>query len=424
MEISKKKRVAVAVMHRTSYARLRAILKAVQSHPQLELQIILGSHVFLHHLLFTLRHTDWQSLRRLLPWYLKANLRLLFRRKSEAENLQLLGRLVKRDSFTISAQLPLFFDGGDLKTMVKTVGAGLLALPKIFQRLKPDIVLVHADRFEMLSVATAASFMNIPVAHTQGGDVSGTIDEVVRHAITKLAHLHFPTTEKSRERLIRMGEDPNYIFMTGCPTIDTLKSLDLKVDQDIYERNGNGYGQRIDLAKPFLLALQHPVTTEYNLTYENMRKLLAAIEAVNLPTLLFWPNIDGGFDRASMAVREFIANNQLPGLTLYKSFNTEDFYRVLNAATVAVGNSSSFIREGSFLGTPAVVVGTRQWGRERANNVIEVGYQKEAIVTAIKKQVAHGRYPASHLYGDGRAGERIAEVLAKINPPIQKQFHE
>jgi UDP-N-acetylglucosamine 2-epimerase len=200
--------------------------------------------------------------------------------------------------------------------------------------------------------------------------------------------------------------------------------MDLSIDESFYGRVGPGYGDRIDLAQPFVLVLQHPVTTEYEKSRENMQALLGAVNEINMPTLLFWPNIDGGTDGASAAVREFLKLHTLPQLSVYKNFNSDDFYRSLNAASVAVGNSSSFIRECSYLGTPAVLVGTRQRERERGPNVVDVGYDADEIASAIRAQLAHGKYERSTIYGDGKAAERIAHTLATITlPSTQKTFH-
>lgn len=220
-----------------------------------------------------------------------------------------------------------------------------------------------------------------------------------------------------------MGEDPSYVFMTGCPTIDGVKSIELGIDDDFYERAGPGYGDKVNLREPFLLVMQHPVTSEYSHSRTNMEAVLAAVRNVGMPTLLFAPNIDGGTDGATAAVREFLKDHGLSKLALYKTLNTDDFYRTLNAASVAVGNSSSFIREGSYLGTPVVMVGTRQQARERAVNIMDADYKAEEIEAAIRAQLAHGKYEHSLLYGDGTASKKIAHILATVDLPLtQKTF--
>lgn len=412
--------IAVVVTHRAPYGRLRPVLRAIAAHPGLDLKIIVGVSLGAQHLWQALKRSKFASLRASLPWLLRARLRTW---RAGAPRHELLAKLIESDGFAIDRYLPMFLEGGDLATMLKTQGTVLYELPPLLEEIKPDALLVHADRFEMLPVAMAGATLNIPVAHTQGGDVSGTIDETIRHAITKLAHIHFPTTETSKRRILQMGEDPRYVLMTGCPTIDALARLDLSTE-GLYERVGQGYGDRIDLAKPFVLVLQHPVTSEYAQSKRNMEETLAALKAVGLPVLLFWPNIDGGADGASAAVRAFIKDHGLPALSLYKNFGSDDFYRALNAAAVAVGNSSSFIREGSYLGTPVVMVGTRQSARERAGNIVEAGYARTEIESAIRAQLAHGTYERSALYGDGKASERIADALATMElPSTQKTFH-
>jgi len=419
------KKVAVVVTNRTPYGRLRPVIRAIQEHPDLELQLIVGAPVVHHDLGYALRHARPASLLKSLPWYVRARARTLFLGEDAMDERNSLLKTVRADGFPIAARLPLFLEGGKLETMAKSSAAILQNLPDIFNRLKPDIVLVHADRFEMLAVAKTAAFMNIPIAHTQGGDVTGTIDEPVRHAITKLAHLHFPTTEMSQSRLFRMGEDPTTVYMVGCPTIDTLKSIDLSIDDQLFERNGPWFGDKIDLTKPYVLVMQHSVTTEYASAKTSMEETLAAIKDLGMPVLFFWPNYsDAGADGATSAVREFLRAHGLPGFTLFKTLQPDDFYRVLNGAAVAIGNSSSFIREGSYLGTPSVLVGSRQQGRERGENVVEVGYDRRAIVEAARRQLAHGRYASSALYGDGTASQRIANILASEEPAIQKRFHD
>lgn len=417
----KKRKIAVVVTHRTPYGRLRSVMRAIKTHPDLELQVVVGVSYALKHFFSALWNSRFGSLRSSLPWFVRARL-MTFWRHGDARH-ELLAKLVLGDGFAIDHYLPMYLEGGDLETMLKIQGNVLYELTPVLKELGPDVLLVHADRFEMLPVAMAGVTLNIPVAHTQGGDVSGTIDETIRHAITKLAHIHFPTTEASKRRIEQMGEDSAYVFMTGCPTIDVLSTLNMSTE-GLYERVGKGYGDRIDFSKPFALVLQHPVTSEYNDSKKNMETLLEAIRQVNMPTLLFWPNIDGGTDGASAAVREFLGTNSLPALSVYKTFNSDDFYRAINAAAVVVGNSSSFIREGSYLGAPAVLVGTRQQQRQRGENIIEVGYDTGEVVAALAKQLAHGKYPRSFLYGDGNASKRIADTLATITlPNTQKTFH-
>lgn len=420
-----KRKIAVAVTNRAPYGRLKPVLRAIQNHPDLELQIIVTTPTILHSLWFSLKHGQIASLRATLPSFVRTYWKVRIGGKKARSKLDVTSQLIIKDGFEIAAHIPAFVAGGNVSTMTKSVATSLLALPDVLKELKPDILLVHADRFEMLAFAVAGALMNIPVAHTQGGDISGTIDETVRHAITKLATFHFPTTEKSKERILRMGENPKHVFLTGCPTIDALKALDLDDIEGIYERNHPGGGEKIDFGKPYCLVMYHPVTTDTVKSEEGMHEMLEALKAIKMPTLLFSPNIDAGTDKATALLRAFIKSHDLPALNVQKNFTSDDFYRVLNSAAVAIGNSSSFIREASYLGTPCVIIGNRQEGREHADNALFVDTKRDAIVDAIKKQLSHGRYETSNLYGDGNAAKRIADILATVElPKTQKIFHE
>lgn len=417
--------IAVAVTHRAPYGRLRPVLKAISAHPDLELKIIVTTSTILHSLWYSIKHGQFSSLRATLPSLVRTYWKARIGGKEARSKLDLLSQVLVGDGFEIAAHIPAFVAGGNVVTMTKSVATSLLALPEVLKELKPDLLLVHADRFEMLSFAVAGALMNIPIAHTQGGDVSGTIDETVRHAITKLATYHFPTTQKSRDRIVRMGENPANVFLTGCPTIDGLKSIDMQDLAGVYIRNHPGVGVQIDFSRPYLLVMYHPVTTDPANSADGMCALISSLDALQMPTLFFSPNIDAGTDKATSLLRDYVQSNALPALNVQKNFMTDDFYRVLAHASVALGNSSSFIREGSFLGTPAVMVGGRQEGREHADNVTFVGTSAEEITSAVRAQLSHGRYTSSNVYGDGKAAQKIANILATVElPKTQKHFFE
>jgi len=272
-----------------------------------------------------------------------------------------------------------------------------------------------------MATAIAASYMNIPLAHTQGGEVTGSIDESVRHAITKLAHLHFPATELARDNVVRMGEDPASVHLTGCPAIDLLVDNDLVLDADILNHD-KGVGPAVDPNAPYLLVLQHPVTTEYGSGFDQIRETLTAVERIGMQTVWLWPNVDAGSDDVSKGLRMFHEHHGDANVHFYRNFSAEDYARLLNNAACIVGNSSSALREGAFLGVPAVNVGTRQQGRERGPNVADAGYDGAAIETAVRAQLANGRYPRCTLFGDGHAGQRVANVLADAEIVVQKRL--
>lgn len=381
-----KRRVCVVVTARPSYSRIKTALQAIRSHPDLELQLVVAASA-------------------LLDRYGTA------------------ARTIEEDGFDIAARVYMVLEGENLATMAKTTGLGLLELATVFDNLKPDVVVTVADRYETLATAVAASYMNIPVAHVQGGEVTGSIDEKVRHAVTKLADLHFVSTEKAAERVIRMGEEPERVFVTGCPSIDLAVEVMARpeLDFDPFERYG-GVGAPVDLAGGYLVVLQHPVTTEYELAREQALETLHAVSEIGLPALWFWPNVDAGSDGTSNAIRSFRELHAPKNIHFFKNMQPTDFLRLLCSSRCLVGNSSVGIRECAYLGVPTVNVGTRQAGRDRGRNVIDVGYDRDEIVAAVRRHLENGHCGNDPIYGHGKAGERIAELLARQPLGIEKRL--
>jgi len=420
------RKICVVTTNRADYGRLHPIMDALCKRGDIELQVVVGSAVYFHSLWKFFTYARPANLWRSLPWYLRARLIGLFGGDRGIAMRDHLSRAILADGFTIAAHVPLMLEGGTLDIMPKTAGLGLLDLPDIFEKLAPDLVLINGDRFEIMPVAVAAAFMNIRIAHVEGGDVSGTIDNSIRHAVSKLSHLHFPATKESAERLRRMGEDPATIYTFGSPIIDSLKGIDTNLDDSIFDRYPSDVG-RIDLSKPYALVIQHPVTTEYADNYRQTTELLAALKDSGLQLFFVAPNIDAGSDGVTEALREFRATADQTKVVFHKHMSLEDYTKLLAHATVAVGNSSSLIREAAYLGTPVVLAGTRQQHRERGENVLEVPADRKAIAHAIEIQRTHGRYATDLRFGDGTAVPRIAEVLATIDlaqVPVQKYFYE
>lgn len=380
------RKVCVAVTARPSYSRIKSALKAIQEHPDLELQLVVAASA------------------------------LLDRYGSVVD-------YIEQDGFDISARVFMVLEGENLAAMAKTTGLGILELSTALDNLRPDVVVSVADRFETLATAVSAAYMNVPVAHVQGGEVTGSIDEKVRHAVTKLADLHFVANERAAERVIRMGEDPAKVFVTGCPSIDlaaeVIQSSDL--DFDIYQRYG-GVGVQLDLSNGYLVVMQHPVTTEYQQARHQITETLFAVAEVGLPALWFWPNVDAGSDGTSRGIRAFRELHSPSNIHFFKNMSPIDFLRVLYNSKGIVGNSSVAIRECAFLGVPAVNIGSRQNGRDRGKNVIDVDYRRDDIVEAIRYHLQNGRAEPDHLYGDGQAGKRIAELLATVPLSIEKRL--
>lgn len=375
------RKVCVVVNSRANYARIKSFLTAAQDHPDLDLQLIVGASA------------------------------LLYRFGSVVD-------VIRDDGFEPDSVVYSIVEGETPTTMAKSTGLGIVELATHFENLKPDVVLTVADRFETIATAIAASYMNIPVAHTQGGEVTGSIDESVRHAVTKLSHIHFPATERAREFILRMGEDPETVHLTGCPSLDLLVDIDLSLPDDIFERYG-GVGADLDPAKPYMVVLQHPVTTEYGEGLAQINETLQAVDRIGrqgMQVVWLWPNIDAGSDDVSKGLRVFREREAPDYLRFFRHFTAEDYGRLIDHAACIVGNSSSGLREGAFLGVPAVNIGSRQRGRERATNVLDAPYEAGAIADAITVQLSNGRYPSSQLFGDGRAGARIADILA--NAPL------
>ena len=377
-----RRKICVVVASRANYARVKTLLKAIQEHPELELQVVAGAS-------------------------------LVLERFGNAVDV------MSMDGFEPDATIRFIIEGETPVTMAKSTGLALLELPTVFELLKPDVVVTVADRFETIATAIAAAYMNIPVAHTQGGEVSGSIDESVRHAVTKLAHLHFPATELSAQRVISMGEDPATVFNVGCPSIDLVAATDLGLPQDTLSHFG-GAGSEIDPERPFVLMMQHPVTTEYGQGLDQINATIRALTAIGMQALVFWPNVDAGSEQVAKGLRLFRETGESGGYHFFRNLPPEIFVKLMAHCACMVGNSSAALREGAFLGTPAVTVGTRQQHRERGTNVIEVDHDSDEIASAIRRQLEHGRYERSTLFGTGRSGERIAEILAEVRPTIQK----
>jgi UDP-hydrolysing UDP-N-acetyl-D-glucosamine 2-epimerase len=328
--------------------------------------------------------------------------------------------LVRQHGFPVDGEIYIELEGSTPASMAKSVGFGVIEFASELQRLRPDVVLLIGDRYEAFAAAIAAVYMNTCVAHIQGGEVSGSIDESARHAISKLAHYHFPSTRRSAEYLIRMGEPPENVLAIGCPSSDLARTLDMTLTSD--DVNSQGSGAFIDVDNPYLLAVYHPTTTEYGGEAAQMEALLGALGELAMPTILLWPNIDAGADHISKVIRVFRSGGDTPWLRTITNLSPDVYLRVLFSAACAVGNSSSFVRDAGFAGTPVVLAGNRQNGREADRNVMFVPPHRRQIVEALKLQLQHGRYAPSSLYGDGYVSERIAAALVNLRPFVQKSL--
>lgn len=379
-----KRKIAVVITARPSYSRVKTVLTSIQDHPDLELLLVVAASALLE------RYGSVVS-------------------------------YIENEGFNIAAKVYNVLEGENLTASAKTTGIGILELSTVFDNLKPDIVVTVADRFETMATAIAASYMNIPLAHIQGGEVTGNIDEKVRHAITKLSDYHFVASETAKERVIKLGEDPKMVFNTGCPSIDIAKEVmhSKKLPFDPYEKYG-GVGAKPNLSQGYLIVMQHPVTNEYQDSRKHVEATLEAIHHLGKPTLWFWPNVDAGADGTSTGIRAFREQHQLPNVHFFKNMEGMDFLELLQHCDCLIGNSSVGIRECAFLGVPVINIGSRQNQRDRGENCLDVDYSKQQIEDAILITVKKRKTKSSLIYGIGEAGIQIAELLAKL--PLK--FHK
>jgi UDP-hydrolysing UDP-N-acetyl-D-glucosamine 2-epimerase len=324
--------------------------------------------------------------------------------------------IIRNDGFTIDEEVYMIVEGETPTTMAQSTGIGLMALPTTFLRLKPDVVLTVGDRYETMATTLAAAYMNIPIAHTMGGEVTGTIDESIRHAITKFAHIHFPASQDAYDRILKLGERPEMVFNVGCPRIDLVKEiLDTEPEIKGSELLKEGVGaNNLNLNVPFLLISQHPVTTEYGKGEAQISATLEAATRTGLPTLVLWPNSDAGSEDISRGIRKWREKGLAENMHFFKNLPIHIYVRLMKQTACLIGNSSSGIREGAFIGTPCVNIGTRQDMRERGPNVLDATNDADSIEAAIRKRLDHGPFDHNPIYGSGDAGARIAETLAGL----------
>jgi UDP-hydrolysing UDP-N-acetyl-D-glucosamine 2-epimerase len=372
------------LVDRANYGRLKPVMTAIDRHPRLELQTVVGGTM-------VLARFDQPM------------------------------QLVTEHGFRVDGTVYMELEGSTPVTMAKSVGVGIVEFSSEFRRLQPDLVLIIGDRFEALSATIAAAYMNLCVVHLQGGEVSGSIDESARHAITKFAHYHVPSTRRAAENLVRMGERPDSILTIGCPSSDLARSVHCRPAPRLL--NARGAGCEIDPDKPYQLVVFHPITTELGDQQQQTWALLSALDELANQTVLLWPNIDAGSDHISKTIRVFRDRYRPQWLRTRITFAPEDYLSVLKHAACAIGNSSSFVRDASFFGTPVVLVGDRQNQRERDAHVAQVNPMRDEIAEAVRRQLAHGRYAPSSLYGDGHVAARVADLLATLTPYVQKTLH-
>jgi UDP-hydrolysing UDP-N-acetyl-D-glucosamine 2-epimerase len=367
------RKIAVMTGTRAEYGNLKPLLKAINKHPRLDLALIVTAMHLSKEFGYTIKE-------------------------------------IRKDGFRVDTKVEMLHAEDTGAAMAESIGKCVIRMVGVLEQIKPDILLLLGDRAEMLAGAVAAAYMGIPIAHLHGGDVSSSVDESVRHAITKLAHIHFPATRGSANRIIKMGEDPSRIFVVGAPTMDTILNEKLPKRAELSKKYG------FDLSKPILLVLQHPIVTEADEAAGQMKETLDAIVELKHQTILIYPNADAGGRRMIKVIKKY---EKYPFIESFKSIPYADYLGLMRVASVMVGNSSSGIIEAPAFRLPVVNIGTRQKGRERSTNVIDVGYNRREIVKAVKKALHDRKFRAKvkkckNPYGDGKASQRIVKELSKI----------
>ena len=380
-----KRKICFPITSRAYYGRSQLLIKKLHAHQDIDLKLMLGGSILL----------DKYS-------------------RHIADDIAAGG-------FEIEASLFNVIEGGNHVAMAKTACLTALEFTNTLHTSSPDLVVICGDRFEQLAIAMSAAYLNITIAHIEGGDVTGSIDESVRHAITKLAHIHFVTNGDAHRRVLAMGENPAYVFNTGSLDVELAAHVSTTITSE--HVNALGVGHDVDIAQPFLMVVQHPVTTEKD-NRAHLETTLKVVASFALPTIWFWPNPDAGTGEMADSLRHM--REEHPELTAHMRFITNvpanDFIALLAHASCLIGNSSAGIKECSFLGTPVVNIGARQQGRLAGEHVTHVGYDATEIGAAIATELAHGRYEPSHIYYKDNASETIANVLATTPLYTQKRF--
>jgi GDP/UDP-N,N'-diacetylbacillosamine 2-epimerase (hydrolysing) len=359
---------------RADFGLMASTLRQIAAHPQLELQIaVTGMHL--------------------------------------SETYGLTVRDIEAEGLPIVARIPTNVEERSPASMAQGIGEAVIGLTRALGEARPDLVVLIGDRGEMLAGAIAALHLGIPIVHLHGGERSGTVDEPVRHAITKLSHWHFVATEQSRERVVRMGEREDRVWITGAPSLDDLEQHGVRPRVEVLQALG------LPAQSRFVLVLFHPVVQEMHDAARQTEALAQALRDAlgDSQTHIVWlaPNADAG----SAAILE--ALDQIGGERLHRLTHLPrpQYVAALRHADALVGNSSSGIIEAASFGTPVVNVGNRQRSRERNRNTIDCESEPGAITAAIAQSLAHGRFPASNVYGDGKSGARITLLLATL--PIE-----
>ncbi len=316
---------------------------------------------------------------------------------------------IKKDNLKIHV-IKAVYKNDDRESMSNFIGEFTLKLTEKIKYIKPDIILILGDRAEMLGGAIVGAYLMVPIVHIHGGEVSSTVDEIARHAITKLSHIHLAATRKAAERIIKMGEDPWRVRVVGAPGLEDILHKKLISPKDIAEK------YNLDLSRAFLLVIQHPVSIDTKQVSEHMRETMEAVKELGYQAIVVYPNADSGGRGMIKVIEKY---RKYPFVQIYKNISRREYLSLMNIADVIVGNSSSAIIEAPSFCLPAVNIGARQEGRERAENIIDVSYNKDEIKRAIEKAVYDTVFKkraekCKTSYGNGNTSNKIAQALSKL----------
>lgn len=380
---NRKRKVCILSLNRAEYSRLYTVIRELQKKENIELQTVV----------LQTRYSNSRS-------------------------------LFERDGLPITKEFHVDMKERTPTEVSKLIGKALVEFTNIFTELKPDILIVLGDRYESLAAVAAATYLNIFMVHIQGGEVSGTIDEHTRHAITKFCHFHLPATEQSKTRIIKMGELSDNVVCVGCPGTDLLLETPKISFEDLRYQLYKLSGQRDFLEKlipGYILVVQFPMTTELNDVKSHIDETLSALKDIKRPIVILKPNPDAGGDIVSECIENFKRENK--NVLVAKHFPPHLFVNLMRQASVMVGNSSAGIRETGYFGLPTINIGNRQVGRERTANIIDVPNDAKLIREEIERQIEHGRYETESVYGDGTACLKIAEIISSLDySQIQKRI--
>jgi len=369
------KRIVVCLTSRGNYATLGSVLHALHEEPSIELDIIVAG-------------------------------------ASMVEKFGRLSEMLAEDGLEVTRELHNLLESGTPESTAKTTALSMLEFTNEMTRLEPDAVITIGDRYETMAVTLSASYLNIPVIHTHGGEITGSIDEKVRHATTKMADYHIVCTEQSKAIVEAMGERPERVSLTGDPSFDLpAEVLEMEGPYDP-QPEYEGDGAAIDVSEPYLVVQYHPVHTDYEREYDKAREVLEAVESVDMQVFWFRPNMDAGNREVTRAIEDFREESNAP-FKFYVNLHPRDYLRLVKNAACYVGNSSVGIRECGFFGQPTVNIGQRQANREQGENVVNVPVDHDEIAEAIRHQTSVGSYPRSMLYGDGNAADRVTEIIVE-----------